>query len=130
MARRFALKGMARFRLCPRARYSPCPDSNCRSGFEVFVSSDAMPRKKTETPSLNTYPIWAPRIWHGMRLGSWLRLAARHRFRIHLLRIPMAMIVTAITIFNSAMYAIQRLFYGRAIAETEIVEPPFFIVGH
>ena len=58
------------------------------------------------------YPLWSPRFWHGMRVTDWFRLAAEHRARIHLLRWPMAVSVTAITCFNSVMGGAQSLLYG------------------
>jgi hypothetical protein len=79
---------------------------------------------------LNRYPFWALRFWHGMRLGDWLRLAARHRFRIHPLRIPMAVILTGVAGVNSVLYRLQQWRYGRALQEVAIDEPPLFILGH
>ena len=78
----------------------------------------------------NAYPLHSPRFWHGMRFGAWLTLLARHRFRIHPTRWPMALAISCITPFNSVMGALQSLAYGRRIAATQLEHPPVFILGH
>jgi omega-hydroxy-beta-dihydromenaquinone-9 sulfotransferase len=85
------------------------------------------PRKKLK---LNTYPWYSPRFWHGMCLTDFTKLLARGHFRIHPLRIAMALIIFCCTIGNSICAALQRLLYGRKIAATEIKHPPIFIIGH
>jgi hypothetical protein len=94
----------------------------------VPVESSKPPKPKKV--QLNTYPFWSPRFWHGMRVRAWFRLLARHRFRIHPLRIPMAAIITVIAFINSALYRIERLWYGRRVDATQIEQPPVFIIGH
>ncbi|HZZ27494.1 MAG TPA: sulfotransferase [Pirellulales bacterium] len=79
---------------------------------------------------LNTYHFWSPRFWHGMCMSDWLRMLARGRFRIHPLRMAMALIITLCAVINSAGAFLQRLIYGRRIAATEIKHPPVFIIGH
>jgi hypothetical protein len=78
----------------------------------------------------HTYPFWSPRFWHGMRFGDWMALCIRHRFRIHPLRWPMAFLISLITPFNSVMGRVQRWRYGKQIDETQITQPPVFIIGH
>jgi omega-hydroxy-beta-dihydromenaquinone-9 sulfotransferase len=79
---------------------------------------------------VNPYPWYSPRFWHGMRPGAWWAMCARHGFRIHPIRWPMAFLISLITPFNSVMGAAQWLRYGRRIEEVEIQEPPVFIIGH
>jgi hypothetical protein len=81
-------------------------------------------------PKINAYPWYSPRFWHGMRLTDWLALVVRHRARIHPLRWPMAALITPCSVFNSVMAGLQHARHGRKIRETEINEPPIFIVGH
>jgi hypothetical protein len=83
--------------------------------------------KKQKT---NSYPWYSPRFWHGMRFGDWVKLVARHRFRMHPLRWPMAFLITPCTVFNSTMAGLQSLRHGKQIANTPIDQPPIFIVGH
>jgi len=42
----------------------------------------------------------------------------------------MALLITQCTVFNSLLAGLQSLIYGKRISETEITEPPVFIVGH
>ena len=86
--------------------------------------------ERAKRPRLNPYPFWAPRFWHGMLLGDWLKLLARHRWRVHPLRVPMAAIVTVIAAGNSVLYRIQRWRFGTAIDRTRVENPPVFIIGH
>jgi hypothetical protein len=76
------------------------------------------------------YPWWAPRFWHGMTLGVWLRFAANNRFRISPTRWPMAVGITIVSIFNTALWLLQQLLLGRRIARSSIEHPPVFIIGH
>jgi hypothetical protein len=82
-----------------------------------------------EKPRFNRYPFWAPRFWAGMTLPVFWRLAARNRFRIHPLRMPMAGIIASFGVVNSLLAAWQKRRYGKRIADTEI-QPPIFILGH
>lgn len=85
---------------------------------------------KTERPLLNDYPIWSPRFWHGMRFGDYLKLIGGNRLKIHPFRWAMAAALVGVTLFNSVMYRVQQLLYGRKIAEAEIPQAPIFIIGH
>src|SRR5262245_46818110 len=78
----------------------------------------------------NPYPWYSPRFWHGMRPLHWWAMCASHGFRIHPIRWPMAFLIGLITPFNSVMGTVQPLRCGRKIAETEIKQPPVFIIGH
>lgn len=95
-----------------------------------MATQDRTSAKKREKPKFHTYPFWSPRFWHGMLPTDWFRLAARGRFRIHPLRVPMAFLLTLIVPVNTVLRLIQKLVYGRRIAETEIEHPPVFIIGH
>src|SRR5215471_11178710 len=86
----------------------------------------APPKKKLK---LNSYPWYSPRFWHGMRFGDWVKLLKRGHFRIHPLRICMACLITPCAAANSCFALVERLVYGRKVAETEIKEPPIFIIG-
>jgi len=77
-----------------------------------------------------SYPWYAPRFWHGMRLGHWLRLVWRHRFRIHPFRLFMALNITLVALGNSVAHALQTLLFGRKIANTPLVDTPIIILGH
>src|SRR5262249_16268469 len=86
------------------------------------------PLKKKLKP--NSYPWYSPRFWHGMRLTDFCKLLARGHFRIHPLRICMALIIAVCAACNSFWTWLQNLIYGRRIDATQITEPPIFIIGH
>jgi hypothetical protein len=85
---------------------------------------------KKKVGAKNAYPLHAPRFWHGMTWVAWLQLIARHRFRIHPFRWPMALAITCITPFNTVMGSLQSLLYGNQIQKQPIEQPPVFIIGH
>jgi hypothetical protein len=78
----------------------------------------------------NRKAYWAPKFWHGMTLRVWLRLLARNRFAVDPGLWPVALVVTAVSVVNSALALLQTLLYGRRIARTEIRQPPIFVIGH
>jgi hypothetical protein len=85
---------------------------------------------KSKQAKFHNYPFWSPRFWHAMRLGDWLKLLVENRFAVHPIRIPMAFLISMVAAFNSVMAFIQRLKYGRRIEETQLSDPPVFIIGH
>jgi len=78
----------------------------------------------------STYGFWAPRIWSGINMTGWFRLLARHRFAVSPSRVGMVLIVCGLSVFNSFLWLIQMLVYGRKIARTEIAGDPIFVIGH
>lgn len=86
--------------------------------------------QKPKTPKNQAYPAWAPRFWHGMSTGDWLRVLARNRFRIHPLRLGLAFTITCATPVNSVLRQLTQWFYGKKIEATKIEHPPVFIIGH
>jgi hypothetical protein len=65
-----------------------------------------------------------------MILSAWFPLLARHRFAIDWPRLPMACLMSVLSLMNSLLALLQTVFLGRKIARTEITEDPIFIVGH
>ncbi len=87
--------------------------------------------KSKEPPvELNPYHFWVARFWHGMLLGSWVRLVARNRARVSLSRIPLACTITFATIINSLLRPLQELICRRYLVRTQIKDAPIFIIGH
>ncbi len=82
------------------------------------------------TAKHNSYPPWTPRFWNGMLIGPYLRLLAANRFRIHPLRIPMAVLGSGVSCFNSSLAMIQRVAMNKRIHATQLTAPPIFIIGH
>lgn len=73
---------------------------------------------------------WELRAWSGITVTAWFRALVKHRFAVSPSRIPMALLLTNFSFFNSAMRLLQLLVYGRRIARTELVEDPIFVLGH
>lgn len=96
----------------------------------MTATADKPKPAKKKNPKLNSYPFWSPRFWHGMRVGDWLGLLARNGFRINPLRLTMALEISGFSVFNSTMYFMQQMLWGRRIEETLIEQPPIFIIGH
>lgn len=78
----------------------------------------------------NTYPLWAPRFWHGMLLSDWISTAAANQFRMHPLRWALATSVTAMTAANSVMRQLDQWRFANQVSQTELIDDPVFILGH
>lgn len=75
--------------------------------------------------------FWIPRVWDGINFSGWVRVLVRNRFMIAPHRIPMALIITGVSLLvNTFWGAIQSLILGRKIKRTEIQQDPIFIIGH
>ena len=66
----------------------------------------------------------------GMNLSALWRVLARNRFQVDGCYIPRLAYLFVLAGFNSIMAIFENLINGAAIAETEITEPPIFIIGH
>ncbi|MEO2009570.1 MAG: sulfotransferase [Pirellulaceae bacterium] len=84
----------------------------------------------TSSSPANAYPFYAPRFWHGMNLPDFLRLMAKHRFRVHPIKVPMAVMVAGFASINSVLSVVQSVIYGRRLREAKIEQPPIFVIGH
>lgn len=89
-----------------------------------------MNEQQKKRPEKAAYPAWAPRFWHGMLLGDWMKLVVAHGGRIHPLRWGLACTITGATAFNSTMHLLDSAVYGRRVKATDIEQHPVFIVGH
>ena len=74
--------------------------------------------------------FWYPRFWDGMTLGVWLKTLKDGSFRVAPRRLGMAAIITALAPFNSMHAGMEKIIYGKRIANTKLVGPPIFIIGH
>ncbi len=74
--------------------------------------------------------LWAPRMWLGCDLPSWLRLLARGRFSVGIPYLYIVGVDTFAAAINSLLRVPHELCYGRRIARTSIDKPPVFIIGH
>ena len=65
-----------------------------------------------------------------MTVSPWLRLLLRHHFAVSPGRVPMAFMVTLLSLANSAAAAVQRARWSRELAAAAVDPPPLFIIGH
>jgi hypothetical protein len=69
-------------------------------------------------------------MWTGVRFVPWIRLLARHRFRVAASRVPRALGITAASLGTELFTAIQRGIWGRGIRAARIEADPIVILGH
>jgi hypothetical protein len=65
-----------------------------------------------------------------MRVGDYLRMLARNRFRIDFLRIGLSLTTLFCTTVSSVLALVQRPIYGRRIRRAVITSGPLFVLGH
>jgi omega-hydroxy-beta-dihydromenaquinone-9 sulfotransferase len=71
-----------------------------------------------------------PVLWLGYSFWPWFSLLARNRFAIHISRLPIALVVSIISLQHSALGLLERIIYGRRIARMQVHPAPIFILGH
>jgi omega-hydroxy-beta-dihydromenaquinone-9 sulfotransferase len=103
----------------------------------VILPGPAMPaaerdiahRSYSTTPP-RAYHAWTPRFWNGMDFSTWMRLLAQNRFAVSPSRWPLAASITISSALNSFANVFGRLMYGHRVRQTELAEPPLFVIGH
>jgi omega-hydroxy-beta-dihydromenaquinone-9 sulfotransferase len=70
------------------------------------------------------------RAWSGISAGGLFRVLLRNRFAVSPQRVPMALILTGLSLMHSSMALVQALIYGRRIRRTRLVDDPIFVLGH
>lgn len=73
---------------------------------------------------------WLLYFWHGMRVGTWLRLLARGRFDITLNCVPNILTVTLFAPVNSLLYFVSEALFRARVERHRIDSPPIFVIGH
>lgn len=66
----------------------------------------------------------------GITFGKWCKLLAQNRFRISPVYLHRAVVITLASLSNSVFACIETIRFGRQIAQTEITQPPLFVLGH
>lgn len=69
-------------------------------------------------------------MWTGVRFVPWVRLLAKHRFRVAATRVPRALGITAASLATELLTAIQQGVWGRGIRGARIEADPILILGH
>ncbi|CAN5495858.1 sulfotransferase [soil metagenome] len=94
------------------------------------MTSATATRPEVESPRKQRRREWAPRMWEGCSVSTWLRLLWRGRFAVHPKYWYIAIIITIVSSIHSILRLVQQLHYGRAISRTKIQQDPIFIIGH
>jgi hypothetical protein len=84
----------------------------------------------SQVPSKPSKPPWAAHIWQGLDFFAWLRILARSRFKVHWSLWYLVVIITVVSFGNTLLRWLQQAIWGRRIRQTEITQPPIFILGH
>lgn len=92
------------------------------------MSGSTVPRKRAG--EFNRYRWFTARFWDGMRVGTWWRLLARHRFAFSLSRFPTSSLTFLANPVNSACHLWQEFHWQRRVRQVPIGKSPLFILGH
>ena len=82
------------------------------------------------TSRFSAWQEWSAPVWIGCNFSAWMRLLIRNRFAVHRSRWHYAILYTFVSVNNSFLGLLQKIVYGRRVANTAITDPPIFIVGH
>ena len=87
-------------------------------------------RKPSESTSGYQDRFWIPRFWDGMIVSGWFPLLLRNHLAISPRRWAMAALISGLSLMNSSLWLLQKIFWGRRIAKTKILDDPIFVIGH
>ncbi len=73
---------------------------------------------------------WAPRLWEGMDLVSWLRLLRANRFAVRPSHWYIAAFVSVNSVVNTVLGLVRSARYGDRARRTVIDKHPVFVIGH
>ena len=79
---------------------------------------------------LSRWREWAAPVWIGCNFSVWARLLIRNRFAVHPSRWHYVVLYTFVSLINSTLAVLQRIVFGRRVANTTIADPPIFVIGH
>ncbi len=69
-------------------------------------------------------------MWIGVRFLPWLRVLARHGFRIAPSRLPRAAAITAASLANEVLRGITLAIWGRGMRRARLEADPVIVIGH
>lgn len=82
-------------------------------------------------PSPTTHrPRFTLSMWTGIRFLPWMRVLARHGFRVSPARLHRLLGITAASLGNEVLTVIQQAIWGRGIRRAQIEHDPIVILGH
>jgi hypothetical protein len=93
-------------------------------------ASVTQPVGKNGEKAFHSYPWWSPRFWHGMPLGVWLPMVARHGGRVAPRKWGLLATISAAAAFNSIAEPLSEARFRRQLRRPVATDPPLFIIGH
>ncbi len=73
---------------------------------------------------------WTPRMWQGCIFHSWIRMLAKNHFLMHPSKLYIGCNITAISTLHLGLRLLQKGLYGTIPENTQLKQPPVFIIGH
>jgi hypothetical protein len=96
----------------------------------MSILSERTSTQRREWIVKNPFPWYTPRFWHGMRFTTWMGHLVRNRFAVSLGKLPTAASITAVSLLNSGLAAVDYLLYARKVSRVPLRQAPLFILGH
>jgi hypothetical protein len=73
---------------------------------------------------------WAPRLWEGTDLVTWLRMLRESRFAVSPSHWYIAAFISVNSVLNTTLRWALHGRYGERVRDTELRGPPVFVIGH
>ncbi len=84
------------------------------------IRSDSAPKASTQGPFT---------LWLGLKLSTMVQVA-RMGAEIHPCRWSRLALLPGMAVYNSVMSLVENVRFGKTLRETEIKQPPIFVLGH
>lgn len=84
------------------------------------LKGDSTPKKSTQGPFT---------LWLGLKLSTMFKIASQGA-EIHPSRWSRLALLPGMAVYNSVMSLIEDIRYGKKLRETQIDQPPVFVLGH
>ncbi len=85
---------------------------------------------KPAAPAKRHKRQWAPRLWEGTDVFTWLRMLRDNRFAVEPPYWYIAAIVSVNSVTNTVLRWVLNGWHGERVRETVIDRPPVFVIGH
>jgi omega-hydroxy-beta-dihydromenaquinone-9 sulfotransferase len=73
---------------------------------------------------------WAPRLWEGTDVFTWLRMLRASRFAVRPAHWYIAAFVSVNSVLNTVLRWSLNGRFGQRVRDLELSEPPVFVIGH
>lgn len=86
--------------------------------------------KESGAPAKPHKREWAPRVWEGTDVFTWMRMLKDNGFAVQFPYWYIAAIVSANSVTNTVLGWIQKGWHGERVRNTVIEKAPVFVIGH